>query len=135
MQGIDPRKRKSCLEASSDFLSRHTAALPNTRALTLLLKPSGTAAADAGFARRWHSAHEIPLRKLQFSFTVDTFLSALFLLLFNLNKTKRQNILKIHDSLHPRSKIDVFRGQKMTELITLSCSAVQHLSKTCHNLA
>lgn len=79
MQRIDGRKRKPCSEAHSDFLSRHNAALPNTRALDLLLKPS-EAAADADFERRCHSEHEILLTKPQFSLTVDTLISALILL-------------------------------------------------------
>lgn len=80
MQGINPRKRKSCSEAGSDFLSRHNAALPNARALALLLKPSETTAADAGCERRRHSEHEILLTKPQFSLTVDGLISALNLL-------------------------------------------------------
>lgn len=80
MQRIDGRKRKPCSEAHSDFLSRHNGALPNTRALALLLKPSEAAAADADFERRWHSEHEILLTKPQFSLTLDTLISALILL-------------------------------------------------------
>lgn len=84
MQRIDARKRKPCSEAHSDILSRHNAALPNARALALLLKPSE--AADADFERRLHSEHEILLTKPQFSLTVDTLISALILLSFNLKQ-------------------------------------------------